>query len=200
MTQDHYATLGVARDASPSEVKKAYRRRAKKAHPDQGGSNTEMVAVNEAWQVLGDDERRQHYDRTGNDELPSMRDRAHRTLGEFFAAALGKDAANLLVAVHQMLDMQRDEAKAQISMNGHKVAKLMARRGKVRTKTMPNALHQLIDAAVKALNEQIVEAEDLLAVNAVAREMAADYESDEEDLIVPRGPVFRSTFSPGGFR
>lgn len=63
----HYDTLGVGRDASPDAIKKAYRKRASKAHPDKGGTAEEMAKVNRALEVLSDPQRRDDYDRTGSD-------------------------------------------------------------------------------------------------------------------------------------
>ncbi|OQY43115.1 MAG: hypothetical protein B6242_15310 [Anaerolineaceae bacterium 4572_78] len=67
--KDYYKTLGVAKDASADEIKKAYRKLARKYHPDV---NTEKDAednfkdVNEAYEVLGDAEKRSKYDRLGS--------------------------------------------------------------------------------------------------------------------------------------
>jgi curved DNA-binding protein CbpA len=60
----HYDILGVARTASAVEIRDAYRRLARRHHPDQGpGRNaTAMAAINEAYRVLGDPGRRAVYD------------------------------------------------------------------------------------------------------------------------------------------
>ncbi len=65
MTPDLYATLGVAKDAPAAAIRKAYRRKAKSAHPDGGGSPEEFAVVCLAADVLGDDARRARYDSTG---------------------------------------------------------------------------------------------------------------------------------------
>ena len=64
---NHYERLGVRRDATPAELRQAYRRKALDAHPDRRADGTPadvMAALNEAWNVLGDPERRAEYDRT----------------------------------------------------------------------------------------------------------------------------------------
>jgi curved DNA-binding protein len=62
---DYYAELGVKRDAGADEIKKAYRKLAKEFHPDKDASpkaQARMRSINEAYEVLGDPEKRKHYD------------------------------------------------------------------------------------------------------------------------------------------
>ncbi len=71
--QDYYEVLGVARDASAEDVKKAYRRLALKWHPDRHpeaereAAQVEFKRVNEAYEVLSDPAKRERYDRFGKD-------------------------------------------------------------------------------------------------------------------------------------
>lgn len=60
----HYEHLGVDRKATPDELREAYRRAARAAHPDRHGDSSagQMAMVNEAWRVLGDPARRAAYD------------------------------------------------------------------------------------------------------------------------------------------
>ena len=63
---DHYEVLGVGRTANGNEIKKAYRRLARKYHPDVNGNKAEAEAcfkrINEAYEVLSDQEKRAKYD------------------------------------------------------------------------------------------------------------------------------------------
>ncbi|KAG9308738.1 hypothetical protein JVU11DRAFT_11526 [Chiua virens] len=60
--KDYYKVLGVARDADTKTIKKAFRKAAMSAHPDKGGSEAKMAAVNEAYEVLSKPELRQRFD------------------------------------------------------------------------------------------------------------------------------------------
>ena len=66
MAKDYYDTLGVSKEASDDDIKKAYRKLAHKHHPDKpGGDEARFKEVNEAYQVLSDKEKRNQYDQYG---------------------------------------------------------------------------------------------------------------------------------------
>ncbi len=69
MPKDYYKILGVDRNASEEEVKKAFRKLAHQHHPDKsGGDEKKFKEINEAYQVLSDREKRARYDRFGSAE------------------------------------------------------------------------------------------------------------------------------------
>ena len=59
---EHYQTLGVSKDATPEDIKKAYRKLASLHHPDKGGDTAKFQEIQSAYEVLGDPEKRQQYD------------------------------------------------------------------------------------------------------------------------------------------
>ena len=90
--KDYYSTLGVDKNASDDEIKSAYRRLAKKYHPDL--NKTEEAAnkfkeINEAYEVLGDAKKRANYDQFGSAEGNPFGGQGGAGFGDFFGGGGG---------------------------------------------------------------------------------------------------------------
>src|ERR1700736_6198251 len=71
--KSYYEELGVSPDASEEEIRAAFRRKAKGAHPDKpGGDAAKMARANRAYETLISPDRRLTYDRTGEDRPPPI--------------------------------------------------------------------------------------------------------------------------------
>jgi molecular chaperone DnaJ len=71
MAKDYYNILGVEKGASKDDLKKAFHKLAHKYHPDKkGGDEAKFKEVNEAYQVLSDDQKRSNYDQFGSEGNP----------------------------------------------------------------------------------------------------------------------------------
>jgi len=66
MSKDYYKDLGVDKNASADEIKAAFRKKAHEHHPDKGGNEAKFKEINEAYQVLGNAEKRKQYDQFGS--------------------------------------------------------------------------------------------------------------------------------------
>jgi len=66
MSKDYYDLLGVNKNSSADEIKTAFRKKAHEHHPDKGGDAEKFKELNEAYQVLGNVEKRQRYDQFGS--------------------------------------------------------------------------------------------------------------------------------------
>jgi molecular chaperone DnaJ len=97
--RDYYEVLGVDKNASPDDIKRAYRRMAMKHHPDKNPDNKKEAEAKfkecaEAYEVLSDSEKRGQYDQFGHEGLKGMgmRDYSHirwQDIGSIFEDILG---------------------------------------------------------------------------------------------------------------
>ncbi len=100
MPRDYYEVLGVSRDASETEVKKAFRALARELHPDVNDHDPEaeekFKAAAEAYEVLSDTERRRTYDAYGHEGLRSggfdPRSASFGSIDDIFQAFFGSEA------------------------------------------------------------------------------------------------------------
>src|SRR5688500_872581 len=89
--RDYYEVLGVTKTATGEEIKRAYRRLAMKYHPDRndGGGKAEAEVLfkecAEAYEVLGDEDKRRRYDQFGHAGVQGQHDFAHMDPGDIFS-------------------------------------------------------------------------------------------------------------------
>ena len=91
-TPDYYKTLGVPRTATADEIKKAYRKLARKHHPDAGGDEGKFKEINEAYEVLSDDKKRELYDQYGTaneNHIPQGWGGGSVNVGDIFGGGAG---------------------------------------------------------------------------------------------------------------
>jgi len=103
-SRDPYRVLGVAATATAAEIKAAYRALVKQHHPDAGGDAQMILALNAAWEVLGDRERR------------AVHDRQHRAVAVASAAAssAGAGAAEPLSRAARSVSEQAGRGDAEL--------------------------------------------------------------------------------------
>ncbi len=109
-----YAVLGVNRTATPNEIKSAYRRLARKYHPDVNSdplAPTKFAQINEAYKTLSDPERRNMYDRTG--KAPSSSSGKRQSSPQARAARRAYYQARADRIVNEWLERERVETRAR---------------------------------------------------------------------------------------
>ena len=87
MAKEYYEILGVSEDASQDEIKKAYRKKAKKYHPDSNSDDAneeKFKEINKAYDVLSDEEKRKKYDRFGEQGVEGHAQRGQRRAASNF--------------------------------------------------------------------------------------------------------------------
>ena len=111
---DLYAVLGINRTASSNEIKSAYRRLARKYHPDVNSdpaAPSKFAQVNEAYHTLIDPERRKTYDRTGSVSSSASARRANSAAARAARRAYYQERADRIV--NEWLQREREETRAR---------------------------------------------------------------------------------------
>lgn len=192
MKKNHYNTLGVDPNAKPSEIKRAYRRKAAKAHPDKGGSAAEMSDLSQAYRVLNDPERRLLYDKTGDDDVEPLAKRVEKFLTQAFTEALNSDGP-MLECAEQWAREMLNKCKEYLTVSRKALKKLLMRRPLIeRADGAENLLHRIVDGNVHQVKQAIAAAEmDRETIEAAMGELK-NYTSREPK---PEPPP-RRPFSP----
>lgn len=159
---DLYALIGVERTASAAEIRKAYRRRAKCAHPDGGGSIEEFTMLSKALSVLTDERRRKIYDETGRideavidneltDALQRVMMAVDASVREAVQKRLDVDRLDIVDGAKRFLEATKGQALQKIEQlriaeaDTKKLAgKFKAKRGKI-DRIGPMILSRLVD-------------------------------------------------------
>ena len=130
---DLYTELELTRDATPDEIKTAFRRRAQATHPDkEGGSEEAFKAVKHAYEVLSDPAWRKSYDDTGSTAaVVSVEEEAEKMLANLFGQLLdfqepGNPLVSLKVEVGTVLKRESGAAKDAVK-SAEKYAKLLGK-------------------------------------------------------------------------
>jgi curved DNA-binding protein len=89
---NHYETLGVNHTTLPPEIKKAYKRLASKHHPDKGGDPEQFKKVQEAWDVLGNPQKKHEYDNPPVNPFQNMGGGQPGNFGDIFGDIFGNQS------------------------------------------------------------------------------------------------------------
>lgn len=175
-----YEALGVEPTATAEEIRAAYRALAREHHPDMGGDGERMAAVNTAYAVLSDPERRAAYDATGEADAAAQIEReARETLAHMLSQGL-ESSGDLLANVLRAIDASRSNAAAAKANFERRASALRARRGKItRADGGENLVVHLIDQALQQIEAERERAEKAVKVFDAAEEMLSAYSSTE---------------------
>lgn len=202
MTSDLYGDLGIARSATAKDVRAAYRRAAKRAHPDAGGSPEQFHRIRTALLVLTDDARRQKYDTTGEYDEGAPVDNALAELIEIASYALdqtlgrivngGRDlkTVDLIAEMRATLKGMRSELDKQLGnfeTTRDKYRILAGRFSVAKPDEEPNRLEQIIAGKISQIEHMLSASQHRKERLAAAEEMLAAYRY-RQDAAAPTDP------------
>ena len=196
---NHYDALGVPRDASTDQIKKAWRKKAKAQHPDRAnGDATEMAKTNAAYEVLADPQRRAQYDGTGQDVPPMEKEtRVELMVMQAFqsvAARPGnmiKNAHGWLEQAHQKALVNGAEAHNAATKVKERIARL-SRKGEGKN-LAKMVLEPMLQSAQHAVNASAEEANLLKEAMALCK-LHQDSTPVQEAPEIFRGAVFSARY------
>lgn len=175
----HYETLEVNPSASAEEIKKAYRRKATTLHPDkQSGDEAAMMALNHAYDVLSDPERRAFYDRTGADKQTPREDAIRANVMMAFAGALQANASDVMAHARGYLIDGIGKLEQQKAELERQQSNLRTRRKKIKHKGI-NAFHMVVDQNLNQMRQALEKTEYDISVCEDALKELDEYESKE---------------------
>lgn len=205
MTQspDPYDILGVPKDADGAAIRKAYRKAAKGAHPDAGGSDKSFALVKLAHDVLIDPKRRAKFDATGSiDESEpdnALADVLNLLMGAMDQAIRACEQEHMKPEQSDLVQRMKRAIAAGITERGQKRQMLRDAEVKVkrllgRFKTKKSAVNFLEDMLVRSLGgvgQQIQQLERFDIAAKTALEMLNDYTFKSDPLPTQEGGGIR---------
>jgi curved DNA-binding protein CbpA len=181
---DLYDDLGVPKDASTAEIKRAYRKKAKKLHPDAGGNAEAFSKVSRAYVVLVSPAKRAHYDQTG-EEREQTEDDVQRGLRMLIGQLVTEFIQNGdLVHADLISNMRGRVAKAKRELEaarradeGHLKRIETIRKRLVLPKDAPpdDPFTATLEAGERSLNAHIIQVDNELRINAAITEALKAY-------------------------
>lgn len=184
-----YDELGVDKDADAGAIARAYRRRAQRAHPDKGGSTEEFHAVQLAYDVLSDEERRKRYDETGESQEPPQAQQAVSVISNMviqFVDQADLDHDDMVEAMKRTVAGQMQRSAGEISRLREKIKKRERALRRVRHRGQGvNILVAALKADLKGIERAIKSMERDIALGELVLKMLNDY-GYEVELMLPR--------------
>lgn len=165
---NYHRILGVSEDATPEEIKKAYKRLAAKHHPDKGGDTEEFERIKDAYDHLA-----------GKKTELSPVDDYLMSLFDKFCEVPG----DIVKTINRHLNKENDEAVAFIESSRIKLKKLNKRLNRVKAKKGTNLYKLVIENRINLLNHSIQTAEAQLKV--VRETLTALDNYTDEGAVVP---------------
>lgn len=186
----HYDTLGVPKDANAVAIKRAYRKKRAKAHPDrEGGSHQAMVALTRAYDTLSDSDKRARYDQTGEDAQastpPPLDTQARNLIMGLFDQIVehADDTQPLIELVRLNINNSKHSARGTVSQLRETIKRLEKRKKRLKyTGKERNFLLDLLELKIGGATQKAAKLEEQLTVMDQALEMLRDFAYEPEEM------------------
>lgn len=198
---DLYDELGVPKDADKAAIKRAYRSRAKKVHPDTpGGDEAKFRQLSTAFRILSDDEKREHYDKTGQTDDPPDNTMAEvmSIVNRAIDAALAREDV-LSQPLFEMCESGIWDSRAEVKRQIAKTKVVQERLEKVRKKIRfrgkgEDLVTRGIDARLEQLRRALAGMERNVELLTKALDVLKDYTFDRDMGMQPTSTASATFF------
>jgi DnaJ-class molecular chaperone len=183
--KDLYKILDVNKDASKEQIKKAYKRKAKKVHPDiNKGRDEEFKELAIAHRILTDDESRARYDRTGEgeDSVFNRFDNAVRdTVLQAFSVALSSEStSNYLRYAKEWINQKAQAVENDRENFIARQVKLEKVIDKITTENEQNYFRMVVEQDLSRIKTALEQMSEAMKIFNTAKEILKGYKSLEE--------------------
>ncbi len=195
-----YETLGIDKSATTDEIKAAYRRAASKAHPDKDtGSHDAMQTVQQAYDVLGDEDRRRQYDETGSiDNDASIEGLAAMQIIDGFKQCIDQELASNasidpVATLREAFQKFITDHSAIVAKCFRDRTRVEQRRNKVKHNgNGDNMYAHICDTFIAAISTKQRHTEQRIKVHERALEMLKDYDFCDGYQMLNQFPLLRN--------
>jgi curved DNA-binding protein CbpA len=183
--ENPYDVLGLNKNVSAAEIKRAYQLKAQLFHPDKGGHEDDFNKVKNAYDILRNEDRRAAYDATGDDMYADENEVTRKALGEitglFSTVADQLEPTNdLMVVIKDILTKNLKEIETNKKKHKKTISKheKMLKRIKNKNNVQNNIFKEVLVNKIKVSKMNIITLENNYRMNKRMFEILDDYEYD----------------------
>jgi DnaJ-class molecular chaperone len=183
-----YEDLEVDKGATPETIKKAFRKKAKQTHPDNGGKSDEFRTIAKAYNILSDEEKRKRYDNGENpDNINQSNTHEQRVLNIVFSIFNNIVDQNIDLVHHNLFELMRQSIRAnqqnfksEKDRNQNNIERYNNILKRIKKKDKSTLFIQLLDDKIKGCNAIIIQLDENINVCDDALKLIEECEYETE--------------------
>lgn len=196
METDLYSILGITRDATLADIKRAFRKAVKHHHPDKGGDAEQFRRVAHAYEILINPDKRKIYDDTGDSGLADSWDTmVSDNLSAVMFAAVEEGASDLIAYVTEVITESKKSMAESVARIGKKLARI--KKGRDRLSRVDGATTDPVLSYIDQKMEELVRSSDKAATSIRLAEAMLVRLVEYKGEVLPNKEEKRSMFFTG---